>query len=183
MRTNRNTDSQLALLMMTFVIATACIAMSLGCSDDNVVEPVITAATGSLVAFSDCLSYSPDSTYEIRFEQTAVKWEWDGKGNLSLQHAKAAINCCPVLSAEITIIDGVITVKESDSGLCDCYCLANLDYEIVNLLPGTYKIIIDEQYFRPDDDPLEFNVTLRRTADSGVYIVDRLHYPWFTIGS
>ena len=44
MRANRNTGSRLALLMMTLIVAVACIAMSLGCSDDNVVEPVIVAA-------------------------------------------------------------------------------------------------------------------------------------------
>ncbi len=181
MRANRNTGRRLALLMMTFVIAVAWITMCLGCSDNDVVEPVIATTTGSLAAFSECLDFSQRTVPDFYSDQTAVLWEWDGKGKLSLRHANAGINCCPNLSAEISVIDGVITVKEYDQGMCYCLCLANLDYEIVNLLPGKYEIKIDEVYSNEGDDLLEFNVTLRWTADSGVFVVDRLHYPWIIL--
>ncbi len=180
MKANLDKDGQIVLSMMVLVIVVVWAVMGVGCADD-VVEPVSPAAIGSFVAFSECLGHSHNSTYEITPDQTAIEWEWDGKGTLSLRHANAGANCCPQLSAEITVIDGVITVKESDQGLCYCLCLVNLDYEIDNLLPGTYEINIDEVYSNANDDPLEFTVTLRRTADSGVFVVDRLHYPWMIL--
>jgi hypothetical protein len=83
-----------------------------------------------------------------------------------------------VIGADITIKNHVITITEKEvNGLCDCLCLFDLDYQIVNLPPGEYVIKVIEPYIGEDDEPLEFVVDLSE-APSGTYCVKRNTYPW-----
>jgi hypothetical protein len=95
-----------------------------------------------------------------------------------LKHVNAGFNCCPVLDTDVSIDNGVIKIVETETeGLCDCYCLFDLHYMIVNLPPGEYTISVDEHYEEPGDEKLEFTVDLMETP-SGIYCVERNHSPW-----
>ncbi len=143
------------------------------------------SASGELVGRTDCKSsLSPAAPGGAAKPVTAagrecVTYEYDGLGVLTLKHVDAGFNCCPgTISADFTISSTEIRIRETESSsLCDCECLFDLDYEFVNIRPGTYTIAITGPYQVEGDAPLEFTVELTR-ALSGSFCVERTHYPW-----
>ncbi len=105
--------------------------------------------------------------------------EWNSAGEtLLLKHLNATFNCCAKIGADIKISDTIIAITEWESNsVCDCHCLFDVEYEITNLLPGTYRIIFTEPYRRSDEEALEFTVDLV-TFPMGVQCAYRDHYPW-----
>jgi hypothetical protein len=90
----------------------------------------------------------------------------------------AGFHCCPEIAADITIENNIITIEEIEiSGECYCLCLFDVDYEIRNLLPGEYTIIVTEPYVQEGDEILEFTVDLA-SSPSGSHCVYRDYYPW-----
>ncbi|MBU1319499.1 MAG: hypothetical protein KKH67_09955 [candidate division Zixibacteria bacterium] len=112
--------------------------------------------------------------------QTCIEYTYDGVSTLQVRHLNGGFNCCPVFVAEFSIDGDVITITEIDSlymGGCDCECLFDIDYELVGVMPGVYTISVVEVITFPGEDPLEFPIDLT-TATSGLFCVERLHYPW-----
>jgi hypothetical protein len=110
--------------------------------------------------------------------QDCIQYQYDGIQNLTLKHQNAGFNCCPEIATNITIINRTITIKEIElSGLCNCLCLFDLDYQIINLPPATYTITVVEQCVLPEDQKLEFTVNLINLS-TGSYCVERNNYPW-----
>ncbi len=138
---------------------------------------------GELVGWTGCKGSTGLSAPPMADARAAgtecVEYEYDGRSVLRLKHVDAGFNCCPgTISADIDI-DGreiLITERESSS-LCDCSCLFDVNYEIVAVAPGTYRITVVGPYQNETDPPLEFRVELSRAA-SGSYCVERTHYPW-----
>jgi inhibitor of cysteine peptidase len=110
--------------------------------------------------------------------QDCLQYQYDGIQNLTLTHQNAGFNCCPEIATNITIINRTITIKEIElSGDCNCSCLFDLDYQILNLPPASYKITVEEPYILPEDQKLEFTINLTNSS-TGSYCVERTNYPW-----
>jgi hypothetical protein len=115
-------------------------------------------------------------------DQDCMEYLYDhATGILLLKHVNGGFNCCPdEILADINIVGEVITIQESESlesGGCDCLCLFDVDYQISNLPPGEYTIIVHQLYLIEGDEMLQFTIDLASTP-SGSYCVQRDHYPW-----
>ena len=118
------------------------------------------------------------SLLETPSDRDCIEYDYDGSGTLLLKHVNAGFNCCPEMDNSIIIDGDTIIVREVETeGLCDCLCLFDLDYEIINLPAGVYMIKVVEPYFHPGEDPLEFQLNLEE-AVSGSFCVRRYFYPW-----
>ncbi len=139
--------------------------------------------SGSLIDYSDCKLFSADTDSVL--EEDCVIYNYDGESVLQLSHLNDLFNCCPeVLYAVINIDNDTITIEEFEdlgaAGGCDCICLFDLDYEIVNLPPGVYTLrVINSQYVNAygNGEIIEFTIDLT-SSPSGYYCVDRDYLPW-----
>ena len=110
--------------------------------------------------------------------QDCIQYQYDGIQNLILKHQNAGFNCCPEIAINITIISSTITIKEIElTGLCNCLCLFDLDYRILNLPPAIYTITVEEPYVKPEDQKLEFTINLTNSSTES-YCIERNNYPW-----
>jgi len=138
---------------------------------------------GQLLRFSGCKNFSQDGSLVKENISSAAEecaeYFYDGHGHLQLKHINAAFNCCPGnISADIIIEPGEIIIKEKESAaICDCNCLFDVDYEIIHLKPGVYRISVKNSYQPSDEPPLEFIVSLEEPT-SDTFCVPRKKYPW-----
>lgn len=137
---------------------------------------------GELYNYSGCKTFPVAiDLAETGPDQSCVIYEYDGAGNLFLDHINAAFNCCPdMLYASIVIEPGLITITEEEdlaSGGCDCICLFDMHFVIRNLAPGTYTVRFEELYLQSGQPPLEFQMELEGPL-AGEYCVYRTGYPW-----
>jgi hypothetical protein len=135
--------------------------------------------TGKLVTHSSCKSI--DKAFDIQMlllTQDCIQYSYDGQ-TLSLTHINAGLNCAADFSAaKVKVKSGVITIDETlITGNANCLCLFDLDYQVVDLKPGQYQIVVSEQNLQVGDAPLQTSIDLT-TAPSGSFCVDRTHYPW-----
>lgn len=117
---------------------------------------------------------------EPQIVQECVEYSYDGVGALTLKHLNAAFNCCPEgVDAEFVITEDAVMVTTTEAeGLCDCLCLFDLEYAVVDLAPGTYTITVDGLYVPDGDAPVSAEVDLVTTPE-GMICADRSDYPWF----
>jgi hypothetical protein len=109
-----------------------------------------------------------------------LEYQYDGRGNLVINHINGGLNCCPVVLAEIEINGHNIIIDEIDSldnGGCYCLCLFDFTYEFENIEPGTYTIRVIEPYKPDGDEDLVITVDLVGEV-SGMECVVRTEYPW-----
>jgi hypothetical protein len=137
--------------------------------------------TGSIIDHSACKSNSINSSQALTDStQDCIDWSYDGSNVLTLKHINAGFNCCPIIAANISIAGDTILIDEIDSldnGGCSCLCLFDVDYEIVGLSPGEYRVVIEEPY-RPDSDAvLDIWIDLESTSNDSA-CVSRSAYPW-----
>jgi|GEM_PF-635107 len=133
--------------------------------------------SGQMTGRTDCKSLEK-AVVETPSDQDCIEYEYDGESTLLIKHVNAGFNCCPEIATNVIIENNIITIEEIEiEGLCDCLCLFDMDYEVINLPPGAYTIRVEEPYFPEGDDPLEFQLNLDE-AVSGSFCVDRSHYPW-----
>lgn len=133
-----------------------------------------TNANGTLVNYTGCIEFFSDHPPS----EDCLEYSYSEEGVLHLNHVNAGFNCCPIITANISVCDYNITIEEIElSGDCFCLCLFDLYYQITDLQPGTYSINIIEPYIHEDDEPLGFTVDLSSTP-SGIHCVERHHYPW-----
>lgn len=134
---------------------------------------------GELIGYSGCKAMLIDGSDEEFADIDCIEYEYINDNVLLLTHINAGFNCCPEeITADIIITGNVITITESEEGaFCDCDCLFDLEYEIMNLPPGTYVIRVIEPYTVPGEEPLEFTADLEANPIFR-YCVDRNHYPW-----
>ena len=134
---------------------------------------------GFLVGGAECKSYgAKDDT----LEQDCIVYDYDGEGTLNLTHVNDMFNCCPEsLYITVNVEDNVISVDEYETdGLCDCICMFDLEYRIINLSPGIYTLNVNNVYYYGSFysiEPIEFEIDLT-SPTSGVYCVDRPYLPW-----
>jgi hypothetical protein len=137
------------------------------------------APGGSLVGITGCKQWKAAATGDaIPSTQDCVEYEYTDDGLLMIRHVNAGFNCCPEIKAFVNVRgDTVFVIEREISGLCDCICLFDLDYQIVGLEAGVYRVKVAEEYLEPEDEPLDFWIDLV-SAPSGTYCVTRDHYPW-----
>lgn len=127
---------------------------------------------GRLVGQGLCKSGSGGATSS----QECAEYSFAG-GVLSLRHVNAAANCCGIVSVVVTVEGRTIALTETENyerTPCDCDCLIDIEYEVVDLTPGPYEICITtKDWYRE----LEFSVDLS-LIPSGSYCEDRHFYPW-----
>ena len=134
---------------------------------------------GTLVHVNGCkvfesLNTATRAALSLKSNKDCLQYEYDGI-ILRLKHINAEFNCCvDEIVAEISIEDNIITLEPMEilangSG-CFCTCLYDLDYEIRNLKPGTYKIIV-----KSFELPLEIDLS---SPNSNIYCEDRNQPPW-----
>jgi hypothetical protein len=137
---------------------------------------------GILIGYEGCKTHSQSSgskTGLIPSSKECLEYEYDQNFILHLKHINAGFNCCPKkIYADITISGNTITIeeKEQEEG-CFCLCLFDVKYQILNLNPGEYTIKITGPCLEEQDPAAEFNLKLHSPC-SGVYCIDRTHYPW-----
>ena len=154
---------------------------SWGANSDGSVRTVsCMAPTGSLVSFSGCKDWRDTGGWtQTPSNQDCIEYEYLGGGLLLLNHVNTAFNCCPEFEAGIEVEGNSITVTEDEiSGDCDCICLFDLHYEIIDLHPGVYDVTVHQEYLHGDDEPLDFTMDLQ-ASPSGMHCVERDHYPWW----
>lgn len=144
----------------------------------------IGTASGRLIRYSGCKSF-PVSQEELEAaihppSEECLEYYYDGQSRLMLKHINAAFNCCPgTISADLVILPGEIRIKEKEaSSLCDCHCLFDLDFELLNIKPGIYRMSVKGPYQPEDEPPLEFVVVLKGPV-SGTFCAPRKKYPWY----
>jgi len=136
---------------------------------------------GMIIDHTGCKSFLGSSmSADTTSDQDCIEYAYDGNGTLSIKHINAGFNCCPVIAADIRFEGSAIVIEELDSllnGGCDCICLFDVDYEITNLPPGQYRIVVIEPYRWEGDPELDFVIDLSSAA-SGIHCESRTHYPW-----
>jgi hypothetical protein len=148
-----------------------------GCGDSDSAGLFPTGPTGELSIVVECgekLAAQPAVTPS---DQDCIQYEY-ARRVLRFKHINTAFNCCPDIEAGVTVRGDSILVNEHEPrGGCHCLCLYDLVYEIRGLKPGTYRVIVTQEYLAETDEPLEFTIDLKAAA-RGKYCVERNHYPW-----
>ncbi len=143
--------------------------------------PPSSSPSGTLVDHSGCVS-SEDRGPWVPNTVECVEYLYDGVGTLQLTHTNALFNCCfDSLTAEIDIADNIIDIVEHEhpfGGMCDCICLYDIDYEIINLPPAVYTIRVSNVYMENygNGEIIEFVVDLTQSL-SGIYCIERPYLP------
>ncbi|MBN1447658.1 MAG: hypothetical protein JXA28_06985 [Bacteroidetes bacterium] len=178
-----------------FSLVILCLTMLSACSEDteSVKPESMDAPQARLLNATDCKHFGKSTRENTRTSEgilacegilasseSCIEYSYDAaKRSLLLTHVNAGFNCCPgVLSVQISVDDNIITIieREQEAG-CHCLCLYDLTMEIVNLPPGSYRIVVIEPYLHDEDLPLSFAVDVRHHP-SGKSCVPRAHYPW-----
>lgn len=139
---------------------------------------------GALLQYSDCKeSLTGTATSGEDFApgpfSDCIDYHYNGVDTLNFTHINAGFNCCPGdITGEIVYSGNQITITERESTAgCLCMCLYDLEYRIVNLVPGQYTIRIVEPYTDASDQVLELTLNLSGET-SGEFCLPRDHYPW-----
>jgi len=168
----------LSLVFLILIPTSSCKEEKHFSPDDAVDNP-----RGELIKTSDCKVF--DGKHGVSSARwDCIQYDYDIAGGvLRLKHVNAGFNCCPKMDIHIEIENDTIRIIEKEvEGLCDCLCLFDLDYEVVDLPPGEYTIAVLEPYVRKGDEKLEFTVDLAATP-SGIHCVERNYYPWLSSAS
>ena len=170
-----NARSEFVCLLVAVVI----VMVASGCDRNNCTGSDSTGPIGRLVHSTGCKSWELEAaTGSVTSDQDCIKWQMADRSRLRFTHVNAGFNCCPEFDAATYVSgDTIFVVEHEIVGLCDCNCLFDLDYEIRDLEPGIYRVIVTEEYLSEEDEPLDFIMDLL-TTPSGSHCVGRDHYPW-----
>ncbi len=137
---------------------------------------------GKLIDYSGCKgTVTGISDVEVPEGLDCVECFYSGSNVLSLKHLNAAFNCCPgeIISDIVVRNDSIIITEDETEGLCDCICLFDLEYEIINIPTGEYTVLIREPYLCEGDQPLSFSIQLP-CLPNYCHCEFRTCYPWET---
>ena len=152
-----------------------------GCKKSSDVEQF---PAGVLLQSNGCKQFLADAAGQLENfapgpYEDCLEFHYNGTDTLVLKHINAGFNCCPgEITAEIYFHSSLITIteREQEHG-CDCLCLFDLDYEVVDLVPGVYTLRIIEPYVEEGDQVLELTLELW-SATSDTFCLQRDYYPW-----
>jgi hypothetical protein len=150
-----------------------------GCGDSESVGLFPAGPVGGLSKIITCEEKLSSARSGTPSDQDCIEYDFKLRV-LKLKHVNTAFNCCPEIDASVTVRADTIYVREHDTvGGCHCLCLYDLEYEIKGLAPGTYRVVVAQEYLIETDEPLEFTIDLV-ASPSGEHCVVRDHYPWGT---
>lgn len=154
-----------------------------GCKKgEEIIDPAPLDPSGVLHSFGDCKFGGGVSGTQAAVTQSqqveCVEFQYNSQNTLTMTHINANFNCCPGdISANITFTGHTITITESESEqACRCNCLFDLDYELINLSPGSYTIRIEGPY-TGGENAMEFTLNLS-PGNGNTRCMDRNEYPW-----
>jgi len=102
--------------------------------------------------------------------------DYDGSQTLAIRHYNTVFNCCPLDTyAEVIIDNNTIYVNEYDIGQCYCMCVFDIFYEIPNIAPGEFTIIVSECW--PQNTDHTYTIDLSTTPYDSICI-ERSGYPY-----
>ena len=168
----------ISLLLCSFLCLLGCSSTTDPAQESGNETIIETSPTLELLQVSDC-KQNPTGIPKANAQSDIDCIEyWYSDGNLRIKHVNAGFNCCPVLDFAVHVEGNNIIIEEIEiEGLCSCLCLFDVMYEIQDLAPGAYHLLVIEPYL-PDGDPvLEFDMDLVGTP-AGNYCVHRSQYPW-----
>lgn len=169
--------------LLLFPIIASLVFLAPACSEDDegITPDDGETPAGRLTSATDCKTFNDPAVESIlSSSESCVEYNYDAANKtLFLKHVNAGFNCCPgTLSANITLVENIITIAESEQeAACHCNCLFDLTFEITDLKPGAYRIVMVEPYLHDDDPALSFLLDLT-TEPNGNVCVPRVHYPW-----
>ena len=173
----RRSKVQTVILLM--VVGVAMVMLS-SCKDSS---DVTLSPTGELIGSAGCKTYSSESSSKsddnfATSSEDCLQYNYDGSSVLTLTHVNAGFNCCPgELMATVDIGTSTITINEGEAEQgCKCLCQFDVYYNIENLSPGTYTIVLTGMYVE-DQEYLEVTVDLSEDT-SGIVCLERDYYPW-----
>jgi hypothetical protein len=132
---------------------------------------------GSVILFDGC--QADPARLAVQAVDNCIAYVHDGSSLLTIEHSNAVFNCCAD-SAAVTVrhTRDTLFIEESQyfvhDNPCRCVCPYDLTYEIPEVLPGAYTVLVIGPYAVDLDDTLSFEIDLR-DAPSGSYCVA---WPW-----
>lgn len=134
-----------------------------------------------MLAYTDCKAFAPRPTiYYVSSDVDCVSYQYDGQSTLHITRTDAAFNCCPdSFTVSVAAEGAVITLTEVEwlTTPCRCLCLYDMEYQVVDVPPGSVTLRFVEPYTESEDDPLELTIDLVANP-AGSLCVTRDHYPW-----
>ena len=118
-----------------------------------------------------------DAKADLPLNMDCVVIDYDGSQTLAIRHYNTVFNCCPwdFLYAEVVFDSDTIYVYEYDVGICYCACVFDIFYEISNLPPAEYTIIVSE--CGPPNTDHTYTIDLTTTPYDSICI-ERTGYPY-----
>ena len=102
--------------------------------------------------------------------------DYDGSQTLAIRHYNTVFNCCPLDPYAEVLFDGsIINVNEYDNGQCYCMCVFDIFYEITDITPGEYTIVVSECW--PQNSDHTYTIDLSTTPYDSICI-ERTDYPY-----
>lgn len=153
--------------------------MIFSCSND--VGPIISDEEFQLIDYEGCKFIETEVLLKSNSApsyQDCIEYRFDSTGVLWITHVNGAFNCCPSdITADIQINGSRITITEQEADApCDCICLYDLEYRILNLPIASYQLEVLGLYLG-NTQPLQFDMDLTQSTN-GIYCINRDIYPW-----
>jgi hypothetical protein len=169
----QNTKRRVVLLLILLFVFGGC--------EENILTPD-SQPVGTFVGYEGCKTFTTDSGLDASSyvnTKECIEYEYDGASILRLKHINAGFNCCPgEIDATISVSNNMILIEDREEAQgCFCQCLFDLQYEILELGRGEYTLAITGPYIQDTDERLLFNLRLAGPS-SGIFCVNRTHYPW-----
>lgn len=130
-----------------------------------------------MLSFDGCLA--DPASLAAKTVDNCVAYEHDGSSLLTIEHSNAVFNCCADSAAvAVRVARDTLFIEESQyfvhTDACRCVCPYDFNYEIPEVLPGVYTVLVIGPYAADLDDTLSFEIDLTDDA-TGVYCVTS---PW-----
>jgi len=139
-------------------------------------SPICVSEDFTITYFDGCKTQGKVDTLPLNMD--CIVLDYNAYQTLSIRHYNTVFNCCPVDPYAEVIIDDMtntIYVNEYENGQCYCMCIFDIFYEIPNLPPDEYTIIVSECW--PQNTDHTYTIDLNTTPYDSICI-ERSGYPY-----
>jgi len=135
---------------------------------------------GTLTFYSNCKYHDRGAPMEYPQNQECIVWNYNVNGKLTFTHVNTVFNCCPLELRGWVYINGssihIVEEEIFEFEPCPCMCLYDMEYELTDILPGTYTVYFENPYL-PSEDWLLTIINVE-TDPVGEFCIERFDYPW-----